>query len=236
MKLVSEHSPAEQKALRDNVCPASTDDQINYFLRVCEAKRVDPFSGLLYLQKRSSKGVVKLSVNPTIDCSRAAAARSGAYAGSDEPEYDSEENPKPKWCKVTVYRTQKGLRCAYTAKCRWDEFKPDPPNDFQWNAKPYHMLGKVTEMQALRKAFPETVSGANEDDYELEVEDADVATPEREEKGRLAVEWSNAVKAFAPYGKTEADLLLYLGVVREKVTGDDMERLRLWFEEQRRDK
>lgn len=234
MKFIADYSAAEQHALRNEVCPDFSDPQVDYFLRVCHAKNIDPFSGLLYAQKRrnTKTGKDKIGVSPTIDGSRAAASRTGFYAGSDEPIFDAETEKNPKWCKVTVYRMVKGEKCAYTAKCRWEEFKPSPPNDFQWNSKPYHMLAKVTEMQALRKAFPELVSGAGEDDYEEETEQTE-QLPKKDPT--ISIEWQKAVQAFFSLKKTEADLLDYLKVAKEDVTSDHIEMLRSWYEELTRD-
>lgn len=238
MKLLNDYSLPEQEALRNEVCADAHDGQINYFLRVCHARGIDPFSGLLYMQIRTQKsGKKKASVQPTVDGSRAAAARTGQYAGSDEPEFDSEDADFPKWCRVTVYRQVKSERYAFTAKCRWREFVPSPPNDFQWKAKPYHMLAKVTEVQALRKAFPECVSATGEDDYEVEpeIESAPVPSVDQALKAKLAVEWTNAVKAFEALGRKESDLLDYLdntiGPTRGPLTPGHMDALRAWFEE-----
>lgn len=242
MKALKDYSPAEQLALKTQICPECNEDEINYFLRVCAAKDVDPFAGLMYVQKRKNNktGKDKVTVNPTVDGSRASAARSEAYAGSDEPEFDSETNDVPVWCKVTVYRMVNNVRCAFTAKCRWKEFVPQAPNDFQWRAKPYHMLAKCTEVQALRKAFPELVSAAGEDEYEPETEgETPEQTAEREaqerarvEKSRLKLEWANAVKAFVPHGKSENDLLVHLSLSSvDQVTRDHMTTLRSWYEE-----
>ncbi len=239
MKFLADYSTSEQSALRIEICPDATDDQINYLLRVCHARGVDPFSGLLYMQRRfnSKTQKWKCSVSPTVDGSRAAAARTGFYAGSDEPEFDSEDGANPNWCRVTVYRTVKGERCAFTAKCRWREFVPSAPNDFQWKAKPYHMLSKVTEVQALRKAFPESVPAAGEDDYSDEVETpSETQTPDQQAKARVAIEWTNAVRAFSALGQEEADLLAYLNKKREQISEEDMEALRLHYENLQRDK
>lgn len=243
MKFIVEYSIAEQHALRNEICPNANDDQINYFLRVCDAKSVDPFSGLLYMQLRTSRGKTKAGVSPTIDGARAAAARTGSYAGSDEPEYDSDDAKNPRWCRVTVYRMVKDERCAFTAKVRWEEYKPSPPNDFQWNTKPYHMLGKCAEMLALRKGFPELASGAGEDDYEVESEDASaqLAQADQADKARLAVEWTNATKAFAELGKKEVDLLAYLGkvtngvVTRDQFNLEHADMLRDWYDDLQRE-
>ncbi len=234
MKFLADYSPSDQASLRNEICPDAHDGQIDYFLRVCHAKNIDPFSGLLYMQLRKNTKTlkVKAGVQPTVDGSRAAAARSDAYAGSDEPEFDSETNPAPVWCRVTVYRMVKGTRCAFTAKCRYAEFVPQAPNDFQWRSKPYHMLAKVTEVQALRKAFPETVSASGEDDYEAETEGTNAAQEAKDpEKAKMAVEWNNAINAFKDVGKKEADLLAKLSVARENVTLEHMDTLRVWYEE-----
>lgn len=235
MKQLSAYSAPEQTALRTEICVDATDDQINYFLRVCAAKEIDPFSGLLYMQRRFVKASNKwkCSVQPTVDGSRAAAARTGQYGGSDEPEFDNEDAERPKWCRVTVYRVVKGVRCAFTSKCRWAEFVPVTPNDFQWKAKPFHMLAKCTEVQSLRKAFPELVSATGEDDLEVEtITDTNQAPdPEKIAAAKLGVEWSNAVKAFASLDKKESDLLAYLKIPRDQVTPEHMEVLRHWYEE-----
>ncbi len=240
MKFVSEFSTSEQWALKNEICPEASDDQINYFLRVCDARGVDPFSGLLYMQRRlnSKTNKWKCSISPTVDGSRAAASRTGFYAGSDEPEFDSEDGDKPNWCRVTVYRRVKNDRFAFTAKCRWREFCPKPPNDFQWKDKPYHMLSKVTEVQALRKAFPECIPAAGEDDYDDEVETTDTPAPtaDQTEKAQLALDWSKALQAFAPLGLKEADLLGYLNKPREQVTPEDLVSLREHYDNLKREK
>lgn len=231
MKLLKDYSASEQTALKNEICPDATDDQINYFLRVCEAKAVDPFSGLLYMQLRMNNKTKRMRamVQPTVDGSRAAAARTNYYAGSDEPEFDNDDADHPNWCRVTVYRMVKGERCAFSAKCRWKEFVPQAPNDFQWRSKPYHMLGKVTEVQALRKAFPETVSASNEDESDTIVDDGQPPAPEDKIPAALAAEWANAVQAFADLGKKESDLVAYLNVAKHEVTREHLDNLRTWY-------
>lgn len=104
MKFLKDYTPEEQELLRNVVCPGAKDGHVDYYLRTCSARGVDPFSGLLYLQVRSYKGELKASIDSTIDGARAVADGAGNYAGSDEPEYDSEDGKAPKWCRVTVYK------------------------------------------------------------------------------------------------------------------------------------
>lgn len=232
MKKLGEYSKEEQVSLRMVICPDTVDPHIEYFLRCCDARGVDPFSNQMYLQVRNNKGKPRPAVAMTIDGARMQASRTGEYAGSDEPEYNSEDEKFPQWCRSTVYRMVDKERCAFTSKVRWDEFKPDPPNDFQWKAKPYHMLAKVGEMQALRKAFPESVS-ADSDEY------ADESKGAHETKKELSAahdiseqQWSQAVKAFADKGVASAQMLVFVKkATAQDVTNEDMDQLRAWYEE-----
>lgn len=120
----------------------------------------------------------KLTIVCGIDGYRAIAERSGCYAGSDEPEYGPAvkvlaektawENGKkvsqtveltaPEWAKVTTYKIVGGVRCPFTAKVFWNEYFP-ASKPGKWLDMPFHMLAKCAEANALRKAFPNDLSG-----------------------------------------------------------------------------
>jgi hypothetical protein len=116
----------------------------------------------------SSLGKEKISVQVGVDGYRAIASRTGDLAGIDDPEYDTDTEEHPNWAKITVYRYGRGdEKVAYKATARWSEYvqtykdkqsgeiKPNP----MWKRMPYLMLGKVSEALALRKAFPDELSG-----------------------------------------------------------------------------
>jgi phage recombination protein Bet len=243
MKFLKEYSAEDQKSLKTEVCPKATEDQINYYLRVCESRKVDPFSGLCYLRLNfiKSENRIKCSVPYSIDGQRAKAASTGSYAGSDMPEYDSEDKDLPVWCIVTVYRMINGTRVPFTAKCRYKEFKPAGGQDFQWKAdgKPYHMLAKVTEGQALRKAFPDVI--AEEDDSETEELMASYAAipdavklkskedeeAEQKAKAMLKVDWNNALRSFDAIGVSKEVVMETIEVTSDdEVTKEHLESLR----------
>ncbi len=234
---IGEFSKEQQVTLRTIVCPEASDPHINYYLQVCASRGIDPFSNLLYLQVRSNKGKLKPGVQSTIDGARAFASRSESYAGNDEVEYDTEDGANPNWAKATVYRTVKGMRCAFTAKIRWREFKPSAPNDFQWNAKPWHMLGKAAEMQALRKAFPEALVDTSEEETGVIAEGEPVVTPIRlAAPAPLLTQWKNAIGAFAEAKVSEAQMLAKLGIKSaDDLTAEKIEALRAWYDELARD-
>ena len=234
MKYFKDYQPQDQTMLSEEICPKATPEQINYFLRFCDSKSISPFSGLAYLTLRRLKtGEVKAAIGITVDASRLSASRSGEYAGSDEPEYDCEDKKNPTWCRVTVYRTAGDERRAYTAKCRYDEFKPESGKDYMWNQKPYHMLAKVTEVQALRKAFPDFVYGQDEDHDSSHIEPAS-SEPTKDDislRDRL-IKFQTAVQAFSEIGFSEDNVLKELNIADKKeITDQHLESLRVLYKE-----
>ena len=155
----------EQVALiTRTVAKGATADELALFLIVANKTGLDPFSKQIHFVKRKAKqkdGSYQEvgAIQTGIDGYRAVAERSGGYAGSDEPIYDTEEAKRPNKATVTVYKIIQGVRCPFTASARWVEYCPPTPMDFMWNKMPYLMLGKTAEALALRKAFPNDLSG-----------------------------------------------------------------------------
>ena len=71
------------------------------------------------------------------------------------------ENGVPQAATVTVYRLIGGHRCAFTATARWVEYKQEFNGKLVglWEKMPFQMLAKCAESLALRKAFPNELSG-----------------------------------------------------------------------------
>lgn len=95
----------------------------------------------------------------------------------------------PSWCKVTVYKMIDGQRCAFTAKEFWTENAAtlsgsDCPNTM-WRKRPHGQIAKCAEAQALRKAWPEFLSGPTAEEMEgkvLEVEERDITPTDADER------------------------------------------------------
>jgi len=146
-------------------------EELAYFLRVAHKAGLDPIARQIHVVYRwdSKLRRDKMAIQTGIDGLRLIAQRSDEYAGQDDVVYDSEEADQPKWAKVTVYRFNKNLgeRVAYTATARWNEYvaktKEGAPMAM-WAKMPYLMLGKVAESLALRKAFPQELSGLYSED------------------------------------------------------------------------
>jgi hypothetical protein len=99
-------------------------------------------------------------VQVSVDGLRAIAERTGKYDGQDEPEYELGDKGLIISCKVKVYRkdwSRPAVGVAY-----WDEYvqtKKDGAVTRFWASMPRVMIAKCAEAIAMRKAFPEDMSG-----------------------------------------------------------------------------
>jgi phage recombination protein Bet len=152
-------TPDQVSLLKRTICRDATDDELKLFMHVCQRTGLDPFARQIYAVKRldNKTGKASMVVQTSIDGFRLAAARSGSYAGSDDPVFDNEDEPKR--ATVTVYKMVQGQRCPFTATARWREYYPGDKGGFMWNKMPCVMLAKVAEALALRKAFPADQAG-----------------------------------------------------------------------------
>lgn len=178
-------APAEWRVLVEQIFPAAKSiEAVMMALAYCRKRNLDIFKKPVHIVPMwsSSKKEMVETVWPGIAEIRTTASRTGDYAGIDEVEFgpmidgtfeglvEQWENRKvtnkvtkivryPEWAKVTVYRMNRGIRCAYTARVFWEETyatvgKTDLPNDM-WGKRPRGQLDKCVEAAALRKAFPE---------------------------------------------------------------------------------
>src|SRR5262245_32160792 len=153
--------------LKRTVAQGTTDDEFSLFLHVCQRTGLDPFARQIYCVVRG-RGDKRRAVTQTgIDGLRLTADRSGLYAGSDEPLYDSDTEPHPLWARVTVWKLVQGARYPFVGMARWSEYvqvyydtqaRAEVVGEM-WQRMPYLMLGKCAEALALRKAFPAELSG-----------------------------------------------------------------------------
>jgi len=139
--------------IKRTICKDATENELALFLYQCERTRLDPLSRQIYFVKYNGK----VTIIVAIDGYRSIAGRTGLYAGSDDYVFDNEE--KPNKATVTVYKMIQGQRCPFSATARWAEYYPGEKLGFKWRSMPTLMLGKCAEALALRKAFPQELSG-----------------------------------------------------------------------------
>lgn len=148
--------PEQIKLIKTTIAKDATDDELKLFLYQCGTTGLNPLARQIYFMKRGGK----VSIQVSIDGFRVIAERSGSYAGQDEPVFIV-EGEKLVGAKVAVYkfspsgnRYQAAVGVAY-----WDEYCPVSGQDFMWKKMPRTMIAKVAEALALRKAFPQDLSG-----------------------------------------------------------------------------
>jgi phage recombination protein Bet len=143
--------------IKSQVAIGATNDELKLFLNQCKRTGLDPLLRQIYFMKRGSK----MTIQTSIDGFRVIAERSGDYAGQDEPEFEEIGlDGQLKCAKVKVYRFRGDTRyCAAVGVAYMSEYKPQQGQDFMWNKMPHTMLAKVAEALALRKAYPQDLSG-----------------------------------------------------------------------------
>lgn len=185
-----EFSREKIELIKKTVAQGATDDELELFIYQAKRTGLDPLSRQLHFVKRS-KRVFKFgqwvdegvaTIQTGIDGYRTIAARTSEYAGNDDAVFDSEDGDHPGKATVTVYRMIAGQRVAFTASARWSEYvQTYTKNGVQetgtmWKKMPYLMLAKCAEALALRKAFPQELSGIYTNE-EMSQADNDVELP-----------------------------------------------------------
>lgn len=150
---ISTWTPEQVALIKKTIAHNATDDELKMFLQYAAKTGLDPLSRQIYFNKRGGKAVFVTS----IDGYRLIAARTGEHAGTDDTVFDNEKEPNK--ATTTVYRIVQGQKVAFTASARWDEYCPTEGADHMWQKMPCTMLGKCSEGLALRKAFPNELSG-----------------------------------------------------------------------------
>lgn len=142
------------------------DEDLMFFLYTAKRTGLDPLVNQIYAVYRwdSRLGREKMTIQTGIDGFRLVAQRSGDYAGQDDASFipEDESSQYPVKASVTVYKVINGTRVPFTATARWSEYvqlgKNGKPTSM-WSKMPYLMLSKCAEALALRKAFPNELSG-----------------------------------------------------------------------------
>lgn len=172
--------------IKRTVAKGATDDELKMFLHVCETRRVDPFSKMVYLVPRynSQTRQEEKALQSSIDYFRLVADRSGVYEGQAGPQWCGEDGvwkdvwlsrDAPAAARVGVWR--KNFREPIWGTALWSNYvqtKKDGSATKFWNDMGPLMLAKCAESLALRRAFPEDLSGIYTSD---EMAQAENVTP-----------------------------------------------------------
>lgn len=170
---------------------ARPDDDLLLFLYVAKRTGLDPLTKQIFAIYRwnSRQGREVMTIQSSIDGMRLVAQRTGEYAGQDDVQYlpIDEATKYPTKASVTVYKIIDGQKVAFTASARWSEYVQTDAKGMptlMWDKMPYLMLGKCAEALALRKAFPNELSGIYTDEEMAQSKNvlAGLPTPPRANK------------------------------------------------------
>ena len=156
----------EFELIRSQIAPEATPEELKLFLYQAQLTGLNPLTRQLYCIHRNVKQgnawVKKMTIQTSIDGFRVIAERSGNYGGQSEPVF-TEKDGQLVSCKVSVFRFHNEVRYeAAVGVAYWDEYAPKNAEGKvtgMWAKMPHTMLSKVAEALALRKAYPQDLSG-----------------------------------------------------------------------------
>lgn len=158
-------TPNQLDLLKATIAKGTTDDQFRLFIEVAQRTGLNPFAKQIYAVVRQGQ----MTIQTGVDGYRLIAQRTGEYAGQRGPEWCGPDGVwhdvwlgegAPSAARVGVLRRgfQEPVWGVALTKSYQQASSP------LWKTMPEVMIAKCAEVLALRKAFPQELSGLYADE------------------------------------------------------------------------